>query len=287
MSVNFFVADLHGKVDRYNKLFQKILNETPDAVFLGGDLLPSGIFSIDEYLPVVSDFIENFLFEGFEECKLKLGDKYPRVFLILGNDDSRIEEERMLAGEQKGLWEYMHNKKSSFANFNVYGYSCVPPTPFLFKDWERYDVSRFVDPGCVPPEEGFHSVPFKKDDILFGSIQKDLDKLIGNDDVSNSILLFHTPPYQSNLDRAALDGKKFNHVPLDVNVGSIAVKRFIENRQPLLTLHGHIHESTQITGSWKDKIGMTNAFNAAHDGKELSLIRFNLKNLENSTRELI
>ncbi len=287
MSLNFFVTDLHGRKDRYNKLFQKILEETPKAVFLGGDLLPSGIFSIDDYLPIASDFIENVLFRGFEDCRSKLRDMYPRVFLILGNDDSRIEEDRMLIGEQKGLWEYMHNKKSSFGNFNIYGYSCVPPTPFLFKDWERYDVSRFVDPGCVPPEEGFHSVPFKKDDILFGSIQKDLDMLTENDDVSNSVCLFHTPPYQTNLDRADLDGKKFNYVPLDVNVGSIALKRFIENRQPLLTLHGHIHESTMITGSWKDTIGKTYAFNAAHHGSELSLIKFDLENLQNSTRELI
>jgi len=34
----------------------------------------------------------------------------------------------------------------------------VPPTPFLLKDWEKYDVSAYVDPGCVSPEEGYHRV---------------------------------------------------------------------------------------------------------------------------------
>jgi len=35
-------------------------------------------------------------------------------------------------------------------------------------------------------------------------------------------------------------------------VGSIAVRRFIEERQPLLTLHGHIHESARLTGDWRE-----------------------------------
>ncbi len=38
----FFVTDLHGHADRYGKLFTSILTERPDAVFLGGDLLPRG-----------------------------------------------------------------------------------------------------------------------------------------------------------------------------------------------------------------------------------------------------
>lgn len=40
------------------------------------------------------------------------------------------------------------------------------------------------------------------------------------------------------------------YAPMDVHVGSIALRRFIEARQPLLTLHGHVHESARLTGSW-------------------------------------
>jgi Icc-related predicted phosphoesterase len=76
-------------------------------------------------------------------------------------------------------------------------------------------------------------------------------------------------------------------VPLDVHVGSIAVKRFIKARQPLVTLHGHIHESAGITGSWREKIGRTHMFSAAHDGSQLALVRFDLENLDGATRELI
>jgi len=70
-------------------------------------------------------------------------------------------------------------------------------------------------------------------------------------------------------------------------VGSVAVRRFIEERQPLLTLHGHIHESARLTGDWQDRIGRTFMFSAAHDGPELALVRFDLENLEGATRELI
>ena len=107
------------------------------------------------------------------------------------------------------------------------------------------------------------------------------------EDLDKSIFLFHAPPYKTKLDRAALDNQKIDHVPLDVHVGSIAIKRFIENQKPLLTLHGHIHESAEITGSWKDRIGNTYSFSAAHNGPELALVKFNLKSLDKSERQLI
>src|SRR5206468_6740630 len=105
--------------------------------------------------------------------------------------------------------------------------------------------------------------------------------------LDRAIFLFHTPPYDTPLDRADLDGRKFEHVPLDVHVGSIAVRRFIEQRQPLLTLHGHVHESTRITGAWKTKIGKTVCLNAAHDGPELAIVRFDPERPEDAERELL
>ena len=99
-------------------------------------------------------------------------------------------------------------------------------------------------------------------------------------------MLFHTPPYQTKLDRAALDGKMIDHVQMDLHVGSIAVKELIMDRQPLLTMHGHIHESTRLTGTWKEYLGDTIIYSAAHDGPELALVRFDPKNPQNASREL-
>lgn len=287
MSTYFFATDLHGKIDRYNKLFSRILSEEPEAVFLGGDLLPSGLYVLTSNETVVDDFIKDFLIFEFLKLKKNMGSKYPQIFLILGNDDSKINEKDFIDGQQSGVWNYIHNKKTKFKDFNIYGYSYVPPTPFQLKDWEKYDVSCFTDPGCVSPEEGWHSIKVKQHELRYSTIEKDLDKLVGDSHLDNSIFLFHSPPYQTKLDRADLDGKMVDHVPLDVNVGSIAIRRFIESKQPTITLHGHVHESTRLTGTWKDRIGKTQLFSAAHDGPQLSLVRFNKHRPEKSTREII
>ena len=101
------------------------------------------------------------------------------------------------------------------------------------------------------------------------------------------MFLFHAPPHDTVLDRAALDGKMIDHVPLDVHVGSIAIRRFVEQRQPLLTLHGHVHESARLMGAWRQQLGRTWIFGAAHDGPELALVRFDLEAPESAIRELL
>ncbi len=207
--------------------------------------------------------------------------------MVLGNDDPRSEEAAVLDAASRHVWEYVHNSRKQFGDYSVYGYSYVPPTPFSLKDWERYDVSRFVDPGCVHPEDGVLSVAVPEHILQWSTIQNDLDSLARDAHLHNAVFLFHSPPYKTRLDRASLDGKMVDHVPLDVHVGSIAMQRFIETRQPLVTLHGHVHESARLTGTWRDRIGRTHAFSAAHDGPELALVRFDLEDLENATRELL
>lgn len=282
----FFVSDLHGKTYRYEKLFELILKEVPDTVFLGGDILPSYThrFSSND---IFDEFIEDYFLKKLLSLKENLKDKYPEVLIIFGNDDLRIEEERIIKGEKLKVLRYINQKKVELGGIKVFGYSFVPPTPFLLKDWEKYDVSRYVDPGCVSPEEGFRSVKVEESEIKFSTIKNDLDLLTRDEELSNSVFLFHSPPYKTNLDRIANDGKFYEHVPLDLFAGSIAIKKFIEEKQPLLTLHGHIHESTRLTDSWKDIIGRTTCLNASHDGPELSLIKFNLYKINEAVRELI
>ncbi len=225
---------------------------------------------------------------AFSKLREELGADYPGVYLILGNDDPRSAEPEIERGASLGLWEYIHGRRlKTRAGRPVFGYSYVPPTPFRMKDWERYDVSEFVDPGCIHPTEGFRTVPVDERETRLATIKNDLETLTGGDDLAGAIMLFHTPPYRTSLDRAALDGKFYDHAPLDVNVGSIAVREFIEIRQPLVTLHGHVHESAAITGRWRDRIGRTEMFSAAHDGPELALVRFSPARPAAATRELL
>ncbi|GJM45510.1 MAG: hypothetical protein DHS20C21_23520 [Gemmatimonadota bacterium] len=287
MTSCYFATDLHGHVDRYDKLFRAIRDDPPAALFLGGDLLPSGLLPAAGGEPRHADFLNEYLAVELVRLKKLLGDRYPRIFAILGNDDGRFAEAAVLELAARGLWIYLHDRRAFLRDRPVYGYAYVPPTPFLLKDWERYDVSRYVDPGCVSPEGGTRSIPISKTEARYRTIQEDLDRLVGKDEIEDAVFLFHTPPYRTKLDRADLDGKMIDHVPLDVHVGSIAVQRFIQKRQPLLTLHGHIHESARLTGAWQDRIGRTHLLGGAHDGPELSLVRFDLDDPAGATRHLL
>ncbi len=281
MTSCFFVSDLHGKINRYQKLLALIEDEKPDAIFFGGDLLPHVMMSHSLY----DDFANDYFFPQLRLLRQSLKEKYPDIFLILGNDDARIEEDNFEAAANEGLFFYVNQRWIEYRGFSIYGYSFIPPSPFGFKDWEKYDVSRYVDPGCTHPTEGTRSVEAPRH-IEFQTIEKDLKALAGDKDMSRALMLFHSPPYNTCLDRAALDGMMIDHVPLDPHVGSIAIQRFIEERQPHLTLHGHIHESTRLTGKWMQKIKNTIAINAAHDGSELSVIKFKLENPGEASRFL-
>lgn len=273
-------------MDRYDALFAMVAAERPAALFLGGDLLPHPLARQASPGHGIDGFLPGFVGQNLERLRRDLGPDYPRVFLIFGNDDPRSEEDDARALETRGLLEYTHGRRTDWGPFAVYGYAFVPPTPFLLKDWERYDVSRFVDPGCVSPEEGWRSVPLPVSEIRQATIDRDLAALAGSDDLGLAIVMAHSPPYQTGLDRAELDGKSIDHAPLDVHVGSIAIRRFIETRQPLLTLHGHIHESARLTGRWKEQLGRTWMMSAAHDGPELALVRFDPERPGDATREL-
>lgn len=277
-----FVSDLHGNIKKYEKLFEIIKKERPKAVFFGGDLLPHG-YSLKEG---VSFFLDKYLFSKIKRMNEKNENKI-RFFVIMGNDDARSFEKYFLDADKKNIIEYVNLKTVEFDGLYVTGYSYVPPTPFQLKDWEKYDVSRFVDVGTVSPEKGKRTVEVNKDEIKYSTIAEDLDKLVKNSPPEKTIYLFHSPPYDTALDRADVDGKKVDHAPMDIHVGSIAIKRFIENYNPFLTLHGHIHETVSLTGKWIEKKGNTLSFSACYDGSELAVIRFDTQDLKNASRMII
>ncbi|MDR3236202.1 MAG: hypothetical protein LBT48_05675 [Prevotellaceae bacterium] len=65
------------------------------------------------------------------------------------------------------------------------------------------------------------------------SIEEDIEKITSNIPNDKLILITHAPPYNTNCDYTKEKNGKLIHV------GSKAVRKFIEKRQPLLSLHGH------------------------------------------------
>lgn len=80
-----------------------------------------------------------------------------------------------------------------------------------------------------------------------------------------AIFNIHVPPRESSLDTAYEVDEDLRYVmkggrPHEIATGSSAVRQIIEETQPLLSLHGHIHESRGVT-----KIGRTVAINPGSD----------------------
>ncbi len=82
--------------------------------------------------------------------------------------------------------------------------------------------------------------------------------------VSSSIFNFHAPPYGYALDLAPeLSKDLVQAADRKIHVGSRAVAKMIQKYQPLLGLHGHIHESRGV-----QKIGRTTIVNPGSEYSE-------------------
>ncbi len=101
------------------------------------------------------------------------------------------------------------------------------------------------------------------EDALYVRIKRLADQL---EDPATSIFNLHVPPYDSGLDRAREINKDDltlvykSGQPVEVPVGSTAVRQAIEDYQPLVSLHGHIHESRGDA-----RIGRTLALNSGSE----------------------
>jgi Icc-related predicted phosphoesterase len=100
------------------------------------------------------------------------------------------------------------------------------------------------------------------EDALYERLKRLADQL---DDPANAIFNLHVPPYDSRLDDAPdlkpdLTPRYSGGQPVMKPVGSRAVRRLIEEVQPLVALHGHIHESKGET-----RIGRTLALNSGSE----------------------
>ncbi|MEM4142407.1 MAG: metallophosphoesterase [Thermoplasmata archaeon] len=87
----------------------------------------------------------------------------------------------------------------------------------------------------------------KIDEIIRTTLKsKGLDNV--SRDNKDMIFAFHPPPFGTNIDFAPKVLENFTYAkvggqPDFINVGSKSVRKAIEEYQPLLGLHGHIHES--------------------------------------------
>jgi Icc-related predicted phosphoesterase len=105
-------------------------------------------------------------------------------------------------------------------------------------------------------------------------------------DPRRAVFMIHVPPHDSGLDTAPiLDANLRPTVSagdvLRGPVGSTAVRRLIEERQPLLSIHGHIHES-----GGERKIGSTLCLNPGSEANH-GILRGYLVDIGDTAIELV
>lgn len=265
-------ADLHGNMTQYKKLFSQAKKLNVDAIFISGDLTPKDAerrtpqkqadFLNTELIPEIKKFKQ--------ECNIE-------IFLILGNDDFKANEDILKTYDGK-LWNYVNEKVIKFNNYSIFGYTNVPVTPFQFKDWEKVDSENVLEETYRKPFilEGVKSTKTNLSSKIINlqnrkdSIENDILKGIKNKE--NLILLIHAPPFNTNLD---LDKNK-------QHLGSIGVRKAIEKIQPILSIHGHIHETVYMSGNYVDKLGKTICVNPGNmfNEEKLAILEIDLPNLK-------
>jgi uncharacterized protein len=157
-----------------------------------------------------------------------------RCFVMPGNDDPQSLEDVI---ESAGRVESCDEKVVEFDTYAMLSLGYSNPTP--------WNSPRELD-----------------EDALYERISSLADQI---GDQTRAVWNIHVPPRESQLDTAAELDEDFNVVligkqPHMIPVGSKAVRDAIETYQPLVALHGHIHESPGAT-----RIGRTLCVNPGSD----------------------
>jgi len=264
-----FTADVHGNRIQYQKLFDYAKEISADTILVGGDITP-----MSPQGNILIDFQRRFLENELPELVLPLKKALPdlKLFIIMGNDDCAANLGALEKYEPE-LYHMVHEKRIRLSeDFDIIGYSYVPITPFSLKDWEKFDLSQvpvalkedyakrkrinYELHGFKSSQTGWKVFSFVPEMEHKDSIQKDLEKELFTKDAAKTLYMIHTPPNNTNLDKIlrTFYASDFSE---KASVGSFALRLFIEKYQPYLTLHGHIHETVHISGSFKDMIGET------------------------------
>lgn len=250
-----FASDVHGSEAHYGELVEILRREDARALVLGGDLLPPplGLSSPEARAASVrkqSDYLIHQLLPRLDEVRAGGAD----VLLLLGNYDlAAVSETFETACADRGFLT-LHDRVQRVEGVTFAGLSWVNPTPFHLKDWEAYDLEKDELPvGALDPRgpRSVYSTPdgrekFAARPTLWESLNRLAERV--EPAAEPAIYVLHAPPHNTGLDAVSKSADP---------VGSRAVRLFLEERQPALSLHGHIHESPHVSGRWAARLQRT------------------------------
>jgi uncharacterized protein len=289
----FYVTDLHGSQVAYRKFLNAAQAYGVEALICGGDVAGKQMYPIvpnAEGVPTVEmDGRVHVLSStgALDEAKAAIGSR--------GGYDVELsrEEANALAQDEAGrdalftrlvqhrLREWIELAEERLAGSGVKVYvtggnddsqEMLAPLVEAESDIVIASEDRMVDVCGYPMVSlGWSNrtpwdTPRETDeDTLAVKLAGAVDRV---DDYDRAVFNLHVPPKDSSLDTCAvLDTTKWPPEPVFVGgepqtfgAGSSAVDAIIRERQPLLGLHGHIHESAGVK-----KIGRTTCVNPGSD----------------------
>ncbi len=234
-------SDLHGIEIRYRKARRLVEAEGIGCVFLAGDLAAGG-GPEDQQRSVRTNFQR--LLEG--------GNGF-RVFAIPGNDDWKIVEETL--SEFPEVIVPLFGAFPLTETLSIVGYPFIPISPFLVKDHEKWEDDVFPRISADPEKRkksltghrlnlaGYRSKGIEVHEFSFDpadrrdNIAADLRAIVLGIDPERTVFMFHGPPYGFHDFGISASGP--------VHIGSRAIRAFIEEHRPWLTIHGHSHEAVE------------------------------------------
>tara|TARA_X000001036_G_scaffold437980_1_gene484644 strand:- start:667 stop:1701 length:1035 start_codon:yes stop_codon:yes gene_type:complete len=291
-----FTSDVHGNTRMLRDFFSYSLNELNcDYVILGGDLGPRGEgigdketveYHYGEMMKQKRWFEEQFcdLVETFfpassiENKKEETKKKKQKLFLVLGNSDWQINEcvlkRRFHTNDSVKVCSGLGDVFVEDECIEFFFTAIVSVSNHRKKDFERKDI----DAENVPEknQNGFVS--------RFGNEKKfEVDRYLVNDACTRPTFAETLANLQPKMVPASASSSPLltkvwvNHGPpfdtigdlthRNERVGSKALRSFIAEHQPDITLHGHIHESVLLHGgkTFNCQIGNTIVASSGND----------------------
>ena len=273
-----YTSDFHGSRTHYSQLGEILRAERPALAILGGDMLPDGNEPDppgDQAVWVSSEL--KTIIENYTRILPRLV-----VAVCMGNHDWTSSEIAIRELERIGILRLLDTERVwNFGGVNFLGCSLAPPSPHFVKDYERLDVDGAQLPGfdceVLVSENGRVRRSSDEEHFLgMPSMAAVLDRIASPPDPW--ILVAHAPPYDTKLDR--LPG-------IPYPIGSKAVRRFIEMRRPMCSLHGHVHESPEIAGGYFDELNGVLCINPGQSHQRIQAVVFDTDDVRGTLRHTV
>jgi Icc-related predicted phosphoesterase len=260
-----FTSDLHGSRRLYGRLGALAKTVRPDVVVLGGDLFPDG----DRKSPwaEVTRYIRQDARKALEGIRETTGAE---ILVLAGNHDWSFVQDELGALEQAGLVRQLsYDGVVEIGGVAFLGLAESPPAPYWMKDFERRDLAADEPSkygGYYWCEESGRTEAVTGQE-WFGR-HESLEELLAKAPVPGKPWVFvaHAPPAGTGLDLQ----------PGIRHCGSRAVREFIERHNPILSLHGHFHDSPRLSGHCTERIGRCLSVNPGQTNEALCAIQWRL-----------